>query len=76
MEYGNDISDAAPALMKSVAVDLETLPECGGCNVEVDVPFELPPSYRYQNEMRGILIPTSIRKKVIFINYVIREEEA
>jgi hypothetical protein len=75
IEYGENIAEATPTLVKVAAADLSAIPEYNGWQTTAYKPEEMHPGRKYQYIMHGVVYPPNAAENILF-DFVIREEIA
>lgn len=75
VEYGNDIVEVTPALVKAVAADLTAMPEYSSFEAAAFEPEEMHPGRKYQYKMDGVIYPPNAAENIL-VDFVIKEELA
>lgn len=68
VEYGKDIYDATPALIRAVNDELSNSPEYDKCDTWADAPEGIPSHFavkRYDYWMRGVVSPPNAPENIL-----------
>lgn len=72
VEYGGDIIEVTPTLIKSVTRELAALPEYSGCKTVAYEPIETFDNQIYRYYMLGVVYPPKAAENIL-INFEIEE---
>lgn len=79
IEYGKDIYDATPDLIRAVSDELANSPEYDKCETYAYAPEDIPLHFkvkRYDYWMRGVVSPPNAPENILIDFGIIEEEES
>jgi len=74
VEYGMDIIEATPKLIKAVTSELSAMPEYKDCDTSAYEPEEINKGRKYQYKMQGVVSPPNASQNIL-VDFVIKEKD-
>jgi hypothetical protein len=73
VEFGADIVEVTPKLIKAVTTELSAMPEYRGCDTSAYEPEEINKGRKYQYKMQGVVYPPNAANNIL-VDFVIKEK--
>lgn len=74
VEFGADIVEATPNLIKVVTAELSAMPEYRDCDTSAYEPEEINRGRKYQYKMQGVVYPPNAATNIL-VDFVIKEKD-
>lgn len=75
VEYGEDIVEVTPRLIRAITTELSAMPEYKSCDTCAYEPEEINRGQKYQYKMQGSVSPPNAPRNIL-IDFVIKEQTA
>jgi len=74
VEYGEDIFEVTPRLVRTVTAELSAMPEYKGCDTCAYEPEKISRGRKYQYKMQGSVSPPNAPKNIL-VDFMIKEQD-